>query len=463
MAIREQLAGPQVFKLGRFFAVSSFFVVLLSAVVLVYYYRGVAIATIAELGAKSNLLLAETVLHSVQDQLADYFDEVNELTAEQLSEHPMPAAVQHAINELMGLTGVARVKLYNRQGIVVFSTKPSQIGNAQHDNPGFINAIDGQSKAKLIYRDTFNVFDNATEVDNLIQTYVPVRRAATLPVTGVFELYTDANHLADRTTIAELKIGAGAILVLALVYAVLLVIVRYAEQIFQRQQDVIREHSHAMELLSAQVLKSQEAEKRIISWELHEGVTQVLASVKFHLDAALAAVKGADADKGRELLERAIPVVVDAIQNVRTTAMDLRPSSLDDFGVLKTLEWLLPRFRAQYPELDLGFEATLAETDIPDELKIVIYRLVQEVLNRFVSHPGAEGLDARLSTHDGGLALRLVLRGKDLGALDENGKAALAKGTGLALLKERVYLSGGNFKLSSDQSGGIVAEMTWSS
>ena len=80
--------------------------------------------------------------------------------------------------EVMRDALVVRAKLYNRRGIVVFSTDRMQLGDNQANNPGFAAAFQGRSSSHLIYRDRFNSFDGATEDANLLQTSVPVRSGA---------------------------------------------------------------------------------------------------------------------------------------------------------------------------------------------------------------------------------------------------------------------------------------------
>ena len=68
---------------------------------------------------------------------------------------------------------VVGIKIYNRAGTIVFSTKPSQMGSNQEDRAGFVTAIIGRIRSEFIYRDTFNCFNQTTEEDNLIPTYIP--------------------------------------------------------------------------------------------------------------------------------------------------------------------------------------------------------------------------------------------------------------------------------------------------
>src|SRR2546423_4003056 len=270
----------------------------------------------------------------------------------------------------MGNPAVVRLKIYNAGGVVVFSTKFEQLGERHEKNGGFESALAGRVVSSLTYRDSFNPFDRQTEDDNLIQSYIPVRRSATEPIVGVFEIYTDGNPLVSRNERAELQILAGVGAILALLYIALLYVVRGASRIIERQQQTIRERTAALELLSAQMLSSEQQEKRRMALELHEGLAQTLCSIKVHLEDRLERLRGGDAN-GAE--ERVIPILQRAIDDVRNLASRLRPSSLDELGLLPTLEWLCHSFEQRHPDMRVHQNLALPQADPPAPLKIVIF------------------------------------------------------------------------------------------
>ncbi len=237
----------------------------------------------------------------------------------------------------------------------------------QNHNQGFIIAINGGVASALIYRDTFNSFDGATEEDNLMQTYIPVRAGPAEPIQGVFELYTDVNSLVHQTERTEFIIMAGAILILSALYAVLILIVRRANNTIELQQRTIRERTETLELLSSQMLKSEESHKKKIAFELHEGLAQTLSALKLKVENGRYKRSMGDATAGS--VDSIIPVLQQAIQEVRTIATDLRPSSLDDLGLLPTLNWLCREFEQQHPGIRIEREISLQEQDIPPPLK----------------------------------------------------------------------------------------------
>jgi signal transduction histidine kinase len=313
----------------------------------------------------------------------------------------------------------------------------------------------------LIYRDTFNSFDGTTEEDNLMQTYLPVRASPADQVQGVFEIYTDVNQLAHQIERTEFIIIVGAILILSVLYAALVLVVRRAGNIIELQQRTIRERTQTLEVLSAQMLKGEESHKKRIAFELHEGLAQTLSAIKLHLENHHANDKAEDV--GQQPLGTIIPILRDAIQEVRTIATDLRPSSIDDLGLLLTIKRLCREFEQQYPHLHVEPDMPLQENDIPPPLKIILYRIILAALYEMAQH-----------THTGRISLALWRDDKNLILLiDDTAIQALDKTAipltnidpqqraGFARMEELTTLSGGEFRASHHTGGGTTLRAAW--
>jgi signal transduction histidine kinase len=434
--------GSQILRL---FPVASFVGIVTAAVLLTFLYRQVAIRDIISFGERSNVVLAQGFLNAVRAPLVPYL-------ADEDHHHgrPVPAELVDAINGLLHNTGVIRAKIYDDEGIVLHSTKAQQIGENRSDNPGFQAAIAGRVASKLIYRDSFNPFDRATESDNLIQSYVPVRRSRTEPVLGVFEIYTDVNHLVAEIERGQLLVLGGGMAILALLYLALVAVVRHADRLIAAQQNTIRERSHTLELLSAQLISAQENEKQRVAGELHEGVAQTLSAVKFQVERACA-LAGSQSGAGGPALEAVVPALQGAIQEVRALAMELRPSSLDDLGLLSTLGWYLRELRAVYPGLDVRQDLSVREEAISKPLKVVIYRVVQLALHYVARDAGARRAHVRLYPADAAVRLEVTHDGPS-GARQAGPEAD--SDLQLLVLRERVTLSGGALTVGADGARG---------
>ena len=449
------------FRMLRYFSLMNLLCIIGAAALLVLLYRQIAIDTIVDLGERSNLALAQTALSTIRAPLVDYFDSVADTPPAEIKASPIDPELRKAIQELMRDTTVVRIKLYNRQGTVAFSTREEQIGRDQRRNPGFTSAMQGRVESKLVYRDTFNRFDEATEDDNLIQSYIPVRLSQAEPIQGVFEIYTDVNPLVKRTEYSEFVILIGVVGILLLLYSFLLFVVRRAERIIGRQESTIRERTKTLELLSAQMITAQEDEKKRIAGDLHEGIAQTLSGVKVHMEAACQRIEQSTCLEDVKPLEALVPHIQEAIQEVRAFAMALRPASLDDFGIIPTVSRLCREFGSIYTDLDVEVRIDLKEEEIPSLLKVVIYRIVQESVTDIGKAGDARSVHIDLAKADN----RIVLTVEDdalayYPAAPASEKCNMRE-VGLSMMKERTVLSGGIFSVNSNDRGRTVSRASW--
>ena len=443
-----------MFRLLRFYAVTSLIGVLVAALLLVVFYRQIAVGTIQELGEASNIALSRTLLNSVRPLLVEFLVRLDTENPEVIRDHPMNRLLGQSLASLRAETSVVKIKIYNRRGVVVYSTDPAQIGENQSANWAWQRAIQGHITSKLIYRDSFNAFDGVTEDDNLIQTYQPVRADSGEPVRGVFEIYTDVNHLVRRVEYSEFEILAGVLVVLALLYGLLLLVVHRAAGIIQRQQVAIQRRNRSLELLSAQLIRGQEEEKQRLAGNLHEGIAQTLSAVKIHVESVSRLLAQPDNGVDRQQrLEAVVPVIQQAIQEVRGLAMELRPASLDELGLLPTLRWYCREFQAVYPDVVLDATLAVTEQDIPEPLRIIIYRIIQDTLTRIARGGRVRYIGLHLGAGEQGVTLEV----ED----DDPESSERVVPMWTPTMRERTQLSGGVYREGRVAEGRLCRRSHW--
>ncbi|MCU7938165.1 MAG: hypothetical protein KZQ64_12120 [gamma proteobacterium symbiont of Bathyaustriella thionipta] len=224
-----------IFKLKYYFSIVGLGSTIIAAILLSLFYRQMAINDIVILGERNNLVLAETVFNSVKNELIDYLTTTKKTDSIPSSQHKLlPSALDKAIQEIMANASVVRVKIYDKDGIVVFSTKPNQIGVDQSNNKQFKSAVVGQVASKLIFIDTFSLFSKPSEEDNLVQSYLPIRLSPTSSIYGVFEIYTDVKLVVDRVERTETVVFLGVFIVLLILYSFLFFIVRISSKTIEQ-------------------------------------------------------------------------------------------------------------------------------------------------------------------------------------------------------------------------------------
>ncbi len=441
-------------RMLRFYSLAGLVAIVVTLLMLFWFYRQVAIDGIVQLAERTNLTLARSALNSMGPELVEFLRSTGELRAHERTRPDLPPTLAAGLRQMMQDRTVVRVKLLNRRGVVVYSSAHQQIGSNQGTNNGFIAAIRGEVSNSLIYRDTFNGFDGATEEDNLMQTYLPVRASLADPIEGVFEIYTDVNHLAGQAERTEFIILIGALLILGATYAVVMLVTWRAGSMIELQQRTIRERTQTLELLSAQMLKSEESHKKKLAFELHEGLAQTLSAIKLHLE---------NLRTGDAPVVAVIPALREAIDDVRTIATELRPSSIDDVGLLLTLERVCRETEQRYSPLRITMNSGLQEADIPERLKIILYRIVVSVLADLARHTDNRRIN--LSLWKNGRTLFLMI--DDTAREDlERTAVPLARidpqlSAGFARMEELTTLSGGEFGAAHHAGGGTILRASW--
>lgn len=439
------------YRILRHYSIASLAVVVVAAVVVAALHRAIIIRGIEVIGENSNLAMARVALGPIRAQLADYLALAGGADGTSVA---LPPELEAAINDLMFDSHVLRVKIYNPRGIVTYSTRADQVGARQEDNPGFAEAMKGRVSVKLVYRDTLNPFDGQTEDDNLVQSYIPVRRRATEPVLGVFELYTDVNPLVRDAERFEIAALAATLLVLATVYLALLAVVGRAAEVIRKQAATIREKTAMLEALSRGSLRREERERKRIATDLHEGLAQTLSAVKL-------AIESAPPQGGAESLRPVVTDLRQAIDTVRTIATDLRPPSLDELGLLPTLGSLCRGFAQAHPGIEVVPRLAAAEALVPPALKNVVYRVVEAAL-RALGERGAVA-SVVVSLEPAGEALRLAIEvdSEAAAAALEPADAVAGEASAFAEIHERVVISGGRLRIDHEIGGFATLQAEW--
>jgi signal transduction histidine kinase len=190
-----------------------------------------------------------------------------------------------------------------------------------------------------------------------------------------------------------------------------------------------------LQALSAKLVRAQEDERRTLARELHDEVGQSLSAIMMEAAGAEAA-----ADPSRSM--RAIASMAGATLNVvRDLALLLRPSMLDDFGLVPALNWQA-REMSKRTGLNVRINADEISGDLPEEHKTCIYRVVQEALNNSARHAGARNVQVIVKNE----GARVVFSVQDDGSgFDKR----FVRGLGLLGMEERVRRLGGELRIDS--------------
>ena len=220
-------------------------------------------------------------------------------------------------------------------------------------------------------------------------------------------------------------------------------------------EEDLRESENRLRVLSSQLLTVKENERKRVARELHDGIGQMLAAIKFRVENTLQQEGERKTKAKEESIELIIPMIQNSIEEVRRIQMDLRPSVLDDLGILATIGWFCREFQKVYSAIRIEKEIEIQEDEVSVPLKTVIYRVMQEALNNIAKHSQADAV--RLFLKRVGDRIEFVIEDNGIGFDLEESK----RGFGLGSMKERTELSGGTFTFESVKGRGTVIQTSW--
>ncbi len=446
-------------NLKQYFSIAALIGTVIAVLMLTLFYRQMFESEIITIGEHSNLATAQTALNAVKEELIEYLETVKTVDNNRQQLSPIPASLKLALNETLKDAKITRINVYNQNGIVVHSTSPYFSGHDEKTNERYLAAMNGRVASKLYYRGSLSIFSKASEHDNLIETYIPIRKNNVATVLGVFEVYTDVSAMVQHAEHNTIIVILGVSLIMLALYIFQVYFVSRTASTITSQQQLLAERSRTLELLSAQLLNADENERKRISNELHEGLAQTLGAAKLFLEKASRIQSANESHLDLGPLEKTIHILQDAIQEVRTMAMELRPTTLDEFGLIKTIDWLCNEFKSIYTNIHLETRIKVKEDNIPIPLKTIIYRVIKEGLENIAKQGAANDVSITVSRLDN--ILSLTLEDNAVAYHAANDEVNTGKDIGLTTIKERILLTGGSFKIQSNQHGGTVMIAEW--
>jgi len=203
-----------------------------------------------------------------------------------------------------------------------------------------------------------------------------------------------------------------------------------------------------LKALSARLVAAQENERRTISRELHDEVGQALTGVLVEMANLSTLIRGQDPDQVEAKADEIKKLIENSISVVRNMALLLRPSMLDDLGLVPALQWQA-REVSKRSGIWVKVAAEQVPEDLPEEHKTCVYRIVQEGLHNIVQHAQARHVSVTVRQEPGRLLLAIQDDGKGFQPQQE-------RGMGLVGIEERVSYLGGKFEVDSAPGRGAI-------
>jgi two-component system NarL family sensor kinase len=342
---------------------------------------------------------------------------------------------------------VVRVKIWSRDGRVLYSDEPALIGKrfglGAEERELFTT---GGADAELSdLSQPENLYER--QEGKLLEAHTAIRTPNGTPV--LFETYQrfDAVSASGQRLLRALAPTLGAALALLLLSQVPL-----AWSLARRLQRGYRER----EMLLERAIESSDQERRRIAADLHDGVVQDLAGVAFGLAPLTADAERRGADAEAEALRDSTGRLRQAVRSLRTLLVEIHPPSLESAGLEATLHDLLSPLAARGVATELHVDDAAASGSPADPL---VYRVAREALRNVATHAGARHVRVDVTRQDRA-TIRLVITDDGAGFDAERRSERAQEGhVGLSLLEGLVAQRGGTLAVSSRPAEGTTVEL----
>lgn len=207
------------------------------------------------------------------------------------------------------------------------------------------------------------------------------------------------------------------------------------------------------QLLGLKIIKAQEEERQRVARDIHDGPAQMLSNVVLKAEICERLID-VDLDQARSELQNLKKIVRDSLQDVRKIIYNLRPMSLDDLGLIPTLQRYILTFQEE-SGISVSFITKGSEPELKSVISLTVFRIVQEALSNVAKHARANNAVTQLEFLEKNLKLYVYDDGIgfDTAKLNDRNED-ITSGFGLVSMRERVELLGGDMRISSKPGKG---------
>ncbi len=207
------------------------------------------------------------------------------------------------------------------------------------------------------------------------------------------------------------------------------------------------------QLLGLKIIKAQEEERQRVARDIHDGPAQMLSNVVLKAEICERLID-VDLDQARSELQNLKKIVRDSLQDVRKIIYNLRPMSLDDLGLIPTLQRYILTFQEE-SGISVSFITKGSEPELKSVISLTVFRIVQEALSNVAKHARANNAVMQLEFLEKNLKLYVYDDGIgfDTAKLNDRNED-ITSGFGLVSMRERVELLGGDMRISSEPGKG---------
>jgi two-component system, cell cycle sensor histidine kinase PleC len=463
----------------RIIAIAGALLAIGAATALGLYQSSRSQAMLQRMAEANNVHLTTALARALRGQFMPLVYEAWGLDAARLKAHPAVAPVRQAMVSALQDADIAKIKIYDRRGMTVFSTDTKQIGEDKSQNPGLIRALGGSVVSDITHRDQFDAFDGVIHGRDMIFSYVPVL-TGNGEVEAVFEIYADATALLADIKLAGYKEIGVVAAILAAMYGMLLLAVVAGHRIQTRTHEAnLRLAANAARAESASRAKSE-----FVANMSHELRTPLNAIIGFSEILAHETFGPLGAERYKEYAtdihasgSHLLAIINDVLDLAKAESGTFK-LTVDEIAIEDVLREAISMLRGRAQSAGVKLALTLAPglprvSADPLRLKQIVVNLVGNAVK--FSPSGADVMisaralpksnEVEISVADTGIGIAaedMPLVMAPFGQVDSS-LARRYEGTGLGLPLSQKFaeLMGGDLKIESQPGAGTTVRVTF--
>ncbi len=233
------------FKLTTSFALISLLLIALAGGTMLQLIRQIELRDMSEMAETRNIGMTQILGRVLRNDIDGLIAAVQGQSPQELQNLLQTRVLGEKVTTLIRGSEIVKVKLYTPDGLTVYSTQHTQIGEDKRDNVGFLAALGGHPTSELVHRKSFSTFEKTIEDIDLVSSYVPITDNG--KVVAVFEQYQDVSRTLAQTNATLRLIGALLFGILGALYLTLLLIVHRAQKAIGRQAELLEANNRELD------------------------------------------------------------------------------------------------------------------------------------------------------------------------------------------------------------------------
>jgi PAS domain S-box-containing protein len=220
----------------------------------------------------------------------------------------------------------------------------------------------------------------------------------------------------------------------------------------------LAERERELHSLVRRIVAIQEEERRRVAYEVHDGFTQTVAAAYRRLQT-FAEHRRLESEEEREELEDVIALLRRTVEEARSVIENLRPTTLDDFGLATAIQLQVEELQTE--GFEASYEGTLGKERLPSRLEVNLFRVTQEALSNVRKHAETDRVRVAIGRREGVVRLEVRDWGRGFRTSEVRGSAGPGETVGLSSMRDRVALLSGSLEIRSEPGLGtsVVAEI----